>query len=103
LLVIFASTALAQAATTPRLNASQWATCEDNNPWVKSGWCEQHAAWNKWRCTCPGENFGGGGSDPVMASKPEDDHCGRDEKFVFKKPSFTTFKPSFSGRFSKPK
>jgi hypothetical protein len=101
----------AHAATTPLLSQEAWKTCEDNNPWVKSGYCERNSAWNKARCLCPGENFGGGpGPVPEIASNEPDDNCGfpsRDTSKFNKQKTFNTFsfgvggKPGGFGGFSK--
>jgi hypothetical protein len=65
----------AHAATMPILSQEQWKNCEDNNPWVKSGYCERTNAWNKAKCLCPGENFGGG-PGPWVADVSDDENCG---------------------------
>jgi hypothetical protein len=94
LIVVVASTAFAHAATAPRLNAEQWAMCEGNNPWVKSGWCAQNDAWNKWRCFCPQETVstGVGGPDTEVASNPTTpgNNCSR--KDWTSKVTFTKFR-----------
>jgi hypothetical protein len=99
-LILAASSAFvaAHAATTPLLSQDAWKTCADNNPWVKSGYCEQNNAWNKARCLCPGENFGGGPGPEVATAEPVDE-CGikgRDTYKSFnKEKSFNSF--SFNG------
>jgi hypothetical protein len=100
-LILAASSAFvaAHAATTPFLSQDAWKTCADNNPWVKSGYCEQNNAWNKARCLCPGENFGGGPGPYVAEAEPVDD-CGDKGRDITysrfnKEKSFNTF--SFNG------
>jgi hypothetical protein len=93
----------AHAATMPILSQEQWKNCEDNNPWVKSGYCERTNAWNKAKCLCPGENFGGG-PGPWVA-EVTDETCGdygRDTKFLkkidkkIKNPEYRTTNFNFS-------
>jgi hypothetical protein len=101
-MLVVSSIFVAAHATAPRLTAEEMAACADNNPWVKSGYCEANNAWNKWKCLCPRENAGGGGDGgPEFASNDPEDNCGikwPDTGSRSFKPSFKTFsfKPNFS-------
>ena len=98
-ILVASSVFVAAHATAPRLTAAELASCADNNPWVKSGYCERNDAWDKSRCLCPHpENSGNGAPDQVAST---DDRC--DIKKVrteftlrtfssFNKPTFVHFK-----------
>lgn len=88
--LVASSIFVAAHATAPRLTADELAACADNNPWVKSGYCERNDAWNKWRCLCPRENVSGS-AGPELTSTEPDDHCG-DRVLGLKFKTFKTFK-----------
>jgi hypothetical protein len=98
-ILVASSVFVAAHATAPRLTAEELAMCADNNPWVKTGYCERNNAWNMSRCLCPKENATGGGGTEIASTEPED-HCGTKGrgKYTFK--SFKTFTYKSTPKFT---